>query len=239
MGLGLSLKTVYEVARITVPSAAEALVGRFDQDVGDRRLADFGRRVVAGARMQLDVVGAERVPPDRSYVFMSNHQSHIDIPVLYASVPVARLRMVTKTELFRVPVFGKAMRAAGMVEVNRKNRTQAVASLERAGEQIAAGTSVWIAPEGTRSRTGELGPLRKGGFHLATATHTPIVPVAISGTYRVLPPHAKSMRHDVPVKVVFGAPIETAGRAISELMDEVRAFLAANVDASMSETTGS
>jgi len=225
MGLGLSLYTMYQVARITAPTVLEAFVGGGSREQHDRRLREFARRVVAGARIQLTVEGAEKVPLDRAFVYMSNHQSHIDIPVLYAAVPSPSLRMVAKTELFRIPGFGRAMRTAEFVEVDRGDRERAVDSLRRAAATLESGVSVWIAPEGHRSRDGALGPLKKGGFHLARDTGTAIVPVALSGTRNVLPPDTTRMNPDVPVRVVFGAPIATAGRAIPDLMDEVRSFL--------------
>ena len=225
MGLGLSLYTVYQVARITAPTVLEALVGAGSRDEHDRRLHEFARRVVARARIQLTVVGAEKVPLDRAFVYMSNHQSHIDIPVLYATVPSPSLRMVAKTELFRIPGFGRAMRTAEFVEVDRADRARAVDSLKRAAATLGSGVSVWIAPEGHRSRDGVLGPLKKGGFHLARETGTAILPVALRGTRDVLPPESRRMNHDIPVRVVFGAPIETAGRPIPDLMAEVRDFL--------------
>ncbi len=226
MGLGLSLYTVYQVARITAPTVMEAMVGAGSRADHDRRLHDFARRVVSRLRIQLDVVGAEKVPLDRAFVYMSNHQSHMDIPVLYATVPSPSLRMVAKTELFKIPGFGRAMRAAEFVEVDRADRESAVDSLRRAGEILASGVSVWIAPEGHRSRDGALGPLKKGGFYLARDTGTAILPVALSGTRNVLPPDTRRMKPDVPVRVVFGDPIETAGRDIPTLMDEVASFLA-------------
>lgn len=225
MGLRLSLYTVYQVARITAPTVFEAMVGAGSRADHDRRLHDFARRVVSRARIRLEVVGAEKVPLDRAFVYMSNHQSHIDIPVLYATVPSPSLRMVAKTELFRIPAFGRAMRVAEFVEVDRGDRERAVDSLRRAAEIIESGVSVWIAPEGHRSRDGALGPLKKGGFHLARDTGAAILPVALSGTRNVLPPDTRRMTPDVPVRVVFGSPIETAGRDIPSLMDEVRAFL--------------
>jgi len=229
MGLGLSLYTVYQVARITAPTVMEAMVGAGSRADHDRRLHDFARRVVARTRIQLDVVGAEKVPLDRAFVYMSNHQSHMDIPVLYATVPSPSLRMVAKTELFRIPAFGRAMRAAEFVEVDRADRESAVDSLRRAGEILASGVSVWIAPEGHRSRDGALGPLKKGGFYLARDTATAILPVALSGTRHVLPPDSRRMNPNVPVRVVFGAPIETAGRDIPDLMASVQSFLEAHV----------
>ncbi len=225
MGLGLSLYTVYQVARITAPTVLEAMVGAGSRAEHDRRLHEFARRVVARAHIQLSVAGADKVPLDRAFVYMSNHQSHIDIPVLYATVPSPSLRMVAKTELFRIPGFGRAMRAAEFVEVDRGDRERAVDSLRRAAATLASGVSVWIAPEGHRSRDGVLGPLKKGGFHLARDTGTAILPVALSGTRNVLPPDTRSMTPGVPVRVVFGEPIETAGRPIPDLMAEVRSFL--------------
>jgi len=229
MGHALSVYTVAQIARIVAPTLFEAIVGRVEREKIDRRLRAFGRRVVERTRMRLTVTGAERVPLDRAFVYMSNHLSHIDIPVLYASVPSPTLRMVAKTELFRLPVFGHAMRVGHMIEVNRADRARAVESLRRASALIADGVSVWIAPEGSRSRTGALGPLKRGGFYLARDTGTPIVPVALSGTYDVLPPDTLRMKPDMPVDVVFGAPIPIDGRPMEDLMSEVRDFLVTHV----------
>jgi 1-acyl-sn-glycerol-3-phosphate acyltransferase len=227
MGFGTTLRALYEMARITVPTFADAVVGRIDRDRTDRRLQVFADRMMKATGIKLEVEGRERVPPDGVFVYMSNHQSHTDIPVLFATVPAKTLRMIAKTELFNIPIFGKAARDAGFVEVDRGNREKAVQSLRHAEAAIKNGVSIWIAPEGTRSQTGMLGPLKKGGFHLAIGTHTPIVPVKIIGTDKVLPAHGKSMKKGQTVRVIFGAPIPVAGKKISELQDQVRAFLEA------------
>lgn len=231
MGLLLSLQTVYEAARITMPSFVEAVAGRLERDTADDRLQSFGRRVVARADMKIEIEGRDRVPLDRAFVYMSNHQSHLDIPVLYATVPTRTLRMVAKTELFRIPFWRRPLDAAGFIEVDRANHAKAVASIERAKEQIRDGVSVWIAPEGSRSRSGRLAALKKGGFHLALGTGTPIVPVALSGTRHALPPGTTRMRAGCPIKVVFGAPVPVEGRTIPELMAEVERFLLDHVEA--------
>lgn len=229
MGHALSFYTVLEIARVTVPTFAEGVLGRLRREAVDRRCREFSRRILQRARAHIDVTVSECVDPTASYVYMSNHQSHLDIPVLFHTFPTQSLRMVAKTELFKVPMWGTAMREAGFIEVNRTNRAQAISSLARAGEQIADGISVWIAPEGSRSTTGEIGPLKKGGFHLARDTKTPIVPVAITGTRNILPKGETRMRHDVAVRVVYGAPIETAGVDIEHLMTTVDSFLRDNV----------
>lgn len=229
MGIGLSLYTAFEIARGSVPTVVDAFRGRLRRDVVDERIMRFARNVVTAADIRIDVQGAENVPDGQAFVFMSNHQSHLDVPILYWSLPVKTLRMVAKTELFRVPIWGQAMRAGGMIEVDRSNREQAIASLMRAGDAIAEGVSIYIAPEGTRSRTGKLGPLKKGGFHLALETETPIVPVAISGSFDILPPETLRMRRGVEVDVTIGAPIDVTGRDIPSLMDEIEQFFKAHV----------
>jgi 1-acyl-sn-glycerol-3-phosphate acyltransferase len=231
MGIGLSLYTAFEIARGSVAVTVDALTGRLRRDDVDRRIMRFARNVVRAADIRIDVLGAENVPSDRTFVFMSNHQSHLDIPILYWSLPVKTLRMVAKAELFRVPIWGRAMREGGMIEVDRSNRRQAIESLRRAGDALADGVSIFIAPEGTRSRTGELGPLKKGGFHLALETNTPIIPVTISGSFHILPPETIRMRRGVEVVVQIGEPIEVEGRDVESLRDEVEAFFRANITA--------
>jgi 1-acyl-sn-glycerol-3-phosphate acyltransferase len=102
---------------------------------------------------------------------------------------------------------------------------------------VRDGVSIYLAPEGTRSRDGSIGKLKKGGFHLALGTRAPIVPVAISGTINILPRGGKVMQTGVPVKVAIGAPIPVEGRDIEGLMAEVRDFLVKNVETRRSEPT--
>ncbi len=229
MGYLDSIYTVLQVARVSVPTAAEAIVGRHTIEVGNARLRSFARRVVQRAGIEIEILGAENVPTDGAFVVMSNHQSHFDIPVLYHSLPVRTFRMVGKTELFQIPVWGRAMRAGGMIEIDRKDRASAIASLEAAKLAIASGISIWIAPEGSRSSGPELGELKRGGFYLARDTGTAIVPVAISNTGAVLPKGSLRVNRGVRVRVVIGAPIETAGSEIDPLVDSVREFLEGNI----------
>lgn len=229
MGIGLSLYTVYALARVTVPTFVEGLRGPVQRGRIDDRARALGAQVVRKARMQLTVAGTELVPGGRAYVYMSNHQSHIDIPVIFHTIPSPTVRMVGKRELFRIPVWGQALRAAGFICVDRTDRRAAIASLDEARRQVEDGVSIWIAPEGTRSRTGAIGPLKKGGFHLALATAAPIVPIAIDGTRQVLPSQGKRMRYDVPVRVTYGAPIPVEGASVPALMERVAAFFREHV----------
>jgi len=225
-----SLKVAGAMARVSVPIIGNALRGSLVREDVDAKARWFARQVVELLEVDLHVTGAERVPPGRAYVYTSNHQSHLDIPMLYASLPSPTLRMLAKKELFEIPVWGKALRAAEFVEVDRKNHARAIESITRAADLIRDGVSVWLAAEGTRSFDGKIGPLKKGGFHLATATQTPIVPVAIRGTIGILPRGTKAMQKGKRVDVTIGAPIPVEGRSLDDLAAEVRSFLIENVE---------
>lgn len=166
--------------------------------------------------------GKENLPSDGSFLLMSTHNSHFDIPVLLKEVP-RQFRIVAKKVLFKIPVFGWIMSAAGYVCVDRRDREQAFASLDRAAEIVKNGMPLLIFPEGTRSPDGSLGPFKKGGFVLATKADVPIIPVVVEGTYHVLP---KTTWRVCPgrVKVTFLRPIDTSSYSYEDrdaLMEEV------------------
>ncbi|HSK02638.1 MAG TPA: lysophospholipid acyltransferase family protein [Kofleriaceae bacterium] len=230
MSLLDSLRVLGAMARISVPSLLEMRRGELTRDAIDDRARWFGRRVIELLDIRLDAWGAEILPPGRPYVYMSNHQSHLDIPVLYATLPSLSIRMLAKKELFRIPFWGDGLRAAEFIEVDRSNHERAVQSIERAAALLRDGVSIYLAPEGTRSRDGRIGRLKKGGFHLALATGVPIVPVAVRGTIDILPRGSRSMRTGCPVRVRIGTPIRVQGRDIEGLMEEVRSFLVKNVE---------
>jgi len=225
-----SLKVAGAMARVSVSIIGNALRGSLVREDVDAKARWFARHVVELLEIDLHVTGAERVPLGRAYVYTSNHQSHLDIPMLYASLPSPTLRMLAKKELFEIPVWGRALRAAEFVEVDRKNHARAIQSITRAADLIRDGVSVWLAAEGTRSFDGRIGPLKKGGFHLAIDTRTPIVPVAIRGTIGILPRGTKAMQKGKRVDVTIGAPIPVEGRSLEDLSAEVRSFLIANVE---------
>ena len=226
----LTLRTMYEAARVTLPTYLQSFTSPPTREQIDEVLAAFARRVVASAKIDIRTEGREKVPADGTFVYMSNHQSHMDIPVLYASVPARTLRMVAKKELFRIPLWSRALRVAGMIEVDRQEQSKAIASLDGAVAQLQRGVSIWIAPEGTRSRTGQLGRLKKGGFHLAKKANVPILPVALNGTHAILPPGTTKTRSGCAVRVVFGDPIAVEGRDIGDLLRDVQTFLEAHID---------
>ena len=228
----LSVRNAYEALAVSAEAVVDAVRGRLTQAECDERLNRFGHHVVRNAQIEISVKGG--VPAGQTFVVMSNHQSHYDVPCLYYALG-GKLRMVAKTELFSIPLFGQALRASGMIEIDRKNHTRAIASLAKAKEQIAAGTHIWIAPEGTRSETGDLGKFKKGGFVLAFDTDAPILPVSIQGTRDILLPHSARTARGVHVSMVIHEPIDirpfkAQGRAGREaLITEVRNAIASGL----------
>jgi 1-acyl-sn-glycerol-3-phosphate acyltransferase len=218
---------VFHTLRICVPTVIQGAIGNLTVDTCDLRLDSWSRAIVDYAKVELSVVGRELAPQGEAFVVMSNHQSLYDIPVLFQALQ-RRVRMVAKSELFRVPIWAGAMRNAGFVELDRQNRVAAMRSLERAKKAIEAGTSIWIAPEGTRSPTGALAEFKKGGFHLASATGARILPVSIDGTRKVLTAKGRAVHNHQHVTVTIHAPIATADYTIkrrNELMEAVRSAI--------------
>lgn len=187
----------------------------------------WGRVALRLAGVSIDIQGRENIPAGAA-VFMPNHQSLFDILALFAGLPV-QFRFLAKEELFRIPLFGMAMKRCGYIPVNRGDRRQAMASMQEAARRIAAGVSVIIFPEGTRSSTGRLLPFKKGGFQLALQSQMPIVPIAIEGTHAILPKHSRQLTSG-HIRIHIFKPVPTAGLKSSDrdaLMEQVRAPLAA------------
>ena len=229
--LVLSLKNIYETLAISVPTMVDSLRGKITKELCDRRLAVWAHSIVIdNGHFDLDVRGRENLLPGETYLVMSNHQSHYDIPVLFEVIG-ANIRMITKEELFRVPIFGNALKLGGFISIDRSDRNAAIRSLDQARELLASGTHVWIAPEGTRSKTGELLPFKKGAFYLALEARLPILPVTIQGTRDALPAHGLRSSAGAEVHVTLHPSIDAGpfadrgkpGRA--ELMDLVRGIL--------------
>lgn len=185
---------------------------------------------VAGVR--LIVAGREHLPRNRPLIFMGNHQSYFDIPALFQGAPVP-FTWLAKEELFRIPVFGHSIRAAGYIPVNRGNGRDSLKSLHRAAELIQAGRSVAIFPEGTVTSDGELLPFKRGGFVLAAMAGVPVAPFSISGALHI---HAAdrpfNLRSGV-IKITFSPVIEidaSTAHHPTALSEQVRAAIAAGLE---------
>ena len=156
--------------------------------------------------VSLKVNGLNHLDPKQQYVFMVNHQSNFDIPVLVQSLTGFQLRWIAKKELLWIPLFGWAMWAAKHITVDRGGRSNALGILKKAKQQMAGGISVVVFPEGTRSTDGRLLPFKRGGFLLAIKTGTPIVPVTINGSGKLFPKGDWRIRRG-KIEVTVGEPI--------------------------------
>ena len=174
------------------------------------------------------VAGAGHVPRDRAAVYCSNHQSNVDPPVLFDAVH-PRLHILYKAEIESIPVLARAFRYGGFIPVDRRNKEAALRSIEAGAASLRAGNSFLIFPEGTRSRTAELLPFKKGGFIMAIKAAAPIVPIAVQGGRDSMRRGSWIIR-PVTVSIRIGAPIESAGYTLdrrNELIAQVRARIAA------------
>ncbi len=145
----------------------------------------WARGILYVSRIRVKVNGLNQIDPTQSYVYMSNHQSNFDIPVLLAHLPV-QFRWLAKAELFKIPLFGRAMQGAGYVKIDRFNQESAFQSIKEAAAKMKDGVSVMIFPEGTRSRDGRIRPFKKGGFIMAVDAGVPIVPIVLQGTWSIM-----------------------------------------------------
>ena len=187
----------------------------------------WGKSILMVSRIKVSVQGYSNIDPALPYIYMPNHQSNFDIPVLLGHLKV-QFRWLAKIELFKIPIFGRAMRKAGYISIDRYNRESAIKSLKVAANKIKNGVSVLIFPEGTRSRDGDILPFKKGGFVLAIDSGVPIVPVVITGTRSIMT-KGKFRVNAGQVNMVIHKPIDTSAYTRDTkiaLMEDVRRVIA-------------
>jgi 1-acyl-sn-glycerol-3-phosphate acyltransferase len=201
------------IAVLTIPAAIITLLIGFIDPHG-KKVYGMGRlwtwMILKIGGISLRVDGLNHVDSGKPYIFMVNHQSNLDIPVLVQSLAGFQLRWIAKKELLRIPFFGWAMWASKHIIVDRTNRLSAVRSLQTAKKRLTAGISIVVFPEGTRSRSGKLLPFKKGGLLLATQTNTAVVPVTINGSGARLPVGAWRVNPGT-IEVTIGEPIAVEG----------------------------
>jgi 1-acyl-sn-glycerol-3-phosphate acyltransferase len=185
----------------------------------------WSRTCLSAAGIEPSYEGLENATKALPCVFISNHQSVMDIWSLIPALPVST-RFVAKRSLFLIPFLGWALAASGFIPIDRRNRARAVRSLATAAERVRGGRSLILFAEGTRSRNGRLGPFKRGAFHLAINAGVPVVPVAVSGSGGVLRPGGMFRIRPGNVRVSFAPPLDAASYrpdGLDRLSADVRA----------------
>ncbi len=183
----------------------------------------WAKSILRVSGIKVKAKGLEYLDPEKPCVFMCNHQSNFDILVLFSALP-AQFRWIAKAELFRIPLFGRAMRGAGYISIERKERKKAIQSLREAAGRIRNGVSVMIFPEGTRSPDGSIGEFKKGGFVLAYDAGVPVVPVVINGTWAIMSKDSLRIKPG-EVRLTILPAVDVANYSKAEkpkLVDDVR-----------------
>lgn len=201
---------IFGVALLTLFWSVPVILLSFLDPYAERsaRLIRFwARGVLWLCRVKVHVHGRQRLRPDQAVLFMANHQSNFDIPILMAAFDTLQVRWVSKQEVRKVPVLGLCMQVTHQVLVDRDSPTQAIAVIRQVKKLLDAGISVVLFPEGTRTRDGRLQPFKPGGFAVAVATGAPVVPLTVKGSGAIWPPGGLALRPGT-VEVVFGEPIQ-------------------------------
>lgn len=198
-------------------------ISLFGQDAVHNWGILWGRSCLWLGGIRLTVHGSEHIPHGRPAIYLANHQSNFDIPILFSGLPL-QFRWMAKQELFAIPLFGLAMARCGYIPIDRSDRRKAMRSMTAAAKRIKAGASVIIFPEGTRSADGGLQEFKKGGFLIAVKAQVPVVPIAIKGSCQVLAKGEKVIRAGRVEMRIF-PPIATDGLKnadIDSLKEQVR-----------------
>lgn len=191
-------------------------------------LAQWGAKTwlrACGATVK--VTAHENLEDGRSYVFVSNHRSYLDTATIFFCTG-KKMGLVAKKELLKIPVFGQGMDFVNIIAIDRSNPERARRSMEKAQEVMKRGLSFGVFAEGTRAMPGELLPFKKGAFYLALQTDSPIVPVAIKNTDRMMGKNT-GVAYPGEIEMVLLPPIETAGCDLMELLTKTRQAIASEL----------
>jgi 1-acyl-sn-glycerol-3-phosphate acyltransferase len=221
--------SLYVTLFITIQVLWQQLTNTYDRKFGDKMLKWWSSNLLGVVDLKYSVNDPYgiKIEPGKRYIIMSNHSSLYDIPIIIMTMP-GSIRMLTKKELFNVPLWGKGMKAGEFIAIDRHDFEQAKRDLKAAREKMESGIVLWIAPEGTRSRTGKLGEFKKGGVIMAIESCATIIPVGIIGSADILQPKTWDFYLGKEVKVNVGKPIEASKYSLEnkeELLDVLRASI--------------
>lgn len=167
----------------------------------------WSRSIIRLLLVPITVTGQENIRKGQSYVFVSNHQSFLDVFAVYGWLP-SNFKWLMKKELRRIPFVGFACKVAGHIFVDRANPVAALRSIKEIEAELQNGVSTVIFPEGTRTKTGEMGRFKRGAFQVALDLHLPVVPISLTGFYEAMPRDTYYVRSHAHLRMHIGKPID-------------------------------
>lgn len=167
----------------------------------------WSRSIIRLLLVPITVTGQENIRKGQSYVFVSNHQSFLDVFAIYGWLP-ANFKWLMKKELRRIPFVGFACKVAGHIFVDRANPVAAFRSIKEIEAELQNGVSTVIFPEGTRTKTGEMGRFKRGAFQVALDLHLPIIPISLTGFYEAMPRDTYYVHSRAHLRIHIGKPID-------------------------------
>jgi len=192
----------------------------------DQLMKNWAVRVMSLINVETKVLGRENLPIDgkRPVIVMCNHSSLFDIPVAILALNTT-FRFIAKKELFKIPIFGHAMKKGEIISIDRQNHRQAMKDLQKAKEKMLDGVTLWIAPEGTTTHDGKLAKFKKGGFHVAIDTSALIVPIVLKDIYQIQADYQLDIYPNQELEVEICKPVDASEFQLGDrhiLMDKVR-----------------
>ncbi len=192
----------------------------------DRVLSVWANRLLNLIKLTIEVKGISNLEKfeDKPIIIMSNHSSLYDIPIAVKALNFS-VRFMAKKELYKIPIFGSALKRAEFISIDRQNHDEALKNLQKAKELMLGGITLWVSPEGTRSKNGKLSRFKRGGFHLAIDTSAMIVPIAVKGIHNVQAGKELKICLNQKIEVEICQPVDASQYTTSnknELVEEVR-----------------
>ncbi|MBU2511474.1 1-acyl-sn-glycerol-3-phosphate acyltransferase [bacterium] len=221
--------TVLHAIGITLIISAWTIIESYfhpvSQESLDGRLRLWARSLIRFIDLKVTVFNPHRfeIEPAKAYIIMCNHCSHYDIPLSLLALK-GSIRMMAKKELLQLPIWGRAMKLTGFVSIDRFNPRQALKDMKYARMMMEKGIVLWIAPEGTRSKTGQLQELKPGGFRLAIDSGATIIPLAIIGSGEVMAAKSLQVSRGKSVDIHIGQPIDASKYTRRQRNDLMEAF---------------
>ncbi|HBB53775.1 MAG TPA: 1-acyl-sn-glycerol-3-phosphate acyltransferase [Legionellales bacterium] len=216
--LKIIIQSVYSTLKLCISTLYHGHKGPLSPEWVDEHIQAWVKEILGVVKAKIHVINPQNVQPQHAQatLLMCNHASLYDIPITYAAFPNVSIRMLAKKEMKKIPFMGRSMTLGGFPFIDRHNRQQAIQDMHKVREMLANDIVMWIAPEGTRSRTGYLGNFKKGGFITAIQAQAMIIPIVIRGANEILPAKTLKFSLDQEIHVIIGQPIDASQYAIEQ-----------------------